>query len=140
MSLLQRLNGSALFYHPAIFPHANISVRKVFWQFKSNCCIRTSLERLSTAYVFPANGREGHMTCHLPRLPFAGRCFYSRSSRGRHFSRLEGMRKREYVQLILTEYFYILTACFYSYASFILLLLHELLAKLKEFQIQAETT
>ena len=31
-------------------------------------------------------------------------------------------------------------ACFYSYASFIILLLHELLVRLKEFQIQAENT
>ena len=37
-----------------------------------------SLERLSTAYFFPANDREGHVTWHFPRLPFAGRRFYSR--------------------------------------------------------------
>ena len=36
------------------------------------------LERLSTAYFFPANDREGHVTWHFSRLPFAGRRFYSR--------------------------------------------------------------
>ena len=56
------------------------------------------------------------------------------------FSRLEGTRKREYLQPIFTLYLSILIACFYSYASFIILLLHELLVKLKEFQIQAENT
>lgn len=43
MILLNPPNGPALSYHPAIFPHANISVLKVFWHFKSNFCIRTSL-------------------------------------------------------------------------------------------------
>ena len=62
------------------------------------------------------------------------------STRGGHFSRLEGTRKRKYFQPIFTVYFSILIACFYSYASFIILLLHELLVKLKEFQIQAENT
>ena len=60
------------------------------------------------------------------------------STRGGHFSRLEGTRKREYLQPIFTHYFYTLIACFYSYASFIILLQHELLVKLKEFQIQVE--
>ena len=36
------------------------------------------LERLSTAYFFPANGRDGHVIWPFPRLPFAGRRFYSR--------------------------------------------------------------
>ena len=49
-------------------------------------------------------------------------------------------REREYLQPIFTVYFSILIACFYCYASFIILLLHELLVKLKEFQIQAENT
>ena len=45
------------------------------------------------------------------------------------------------LNLVLSSfYFSILIACFYSYASFIILLLHELLVKLKEFQIQAENT
>jgi len=43
MILLNPPNGPALSYHPAIFPRANISVLKVFWHFKSNFCIRTSL-------------------------------------------------------------------------------------------------
>ena len=43
MTLLNPPNGSALFYHPTIIPHANISALKVFWQFKSNRYIRTSL-------------------------------------------------------------------------------------------------
>ena len=60
------------------------------------------------------------------------------STRGGHFSRLEGMRKREYLRPIFTHYFYILIACFYSYVSFIILLPHELLVKVNEFQIQVE--
>ena len=59
---------------------------------------------------------------------------------GGHFSRLEGMQKRESLQPIFTDYLYILIACFYGYALVIILLLQELLIKLKEFQIQAENT
>ena len=39
-----------------------------------------TIERLSTTYFFPANGREGHVTSHLPRLSFAGRRFYARGT------------------------------------------------------------
>ena len=43
----------------------------------------------------------------------------------------EIFRKREYLQPVFSDYFYILIACFYSYASFIILLLHELRVKLR---------
>ena len=66
----------------------------------------------------------------------AGRRFYSR----RTFFPFGGNAKTEYLQPIFTVYLSILIACFYSYASFIILLLHKLLVKLKEFQIQAENT
>jgi len=67
--------------------------------------------------------------------------FSGRHSENIFVSRLEGTRNREYVQPIFNDCFYILITCFYSYASFIILLLYELLVKLKEFfQIQAENT
>ena len=95
-----------------------------------------TIARLSTAYFFPRTTErvtwpDISRVCRLPAAV---------STRGGHFSRLEGTRKREYLQPIFTVYFSILIACFYSYASFIILLLHELLVKLKEFQIQAENT
>ena len=49
------------------------------WRSLSNDDVKfPKLERLSTAYFFPANDREGHVTWQFPRLPFAGRRFYSR--------------------------------------------------------------
>ena len=58
------------------------------------------------------------------------------STQGWYFSRLEETRER--LQPISTDYFFILIACFYSYASFITLLLYALFVKLKEFQNKAK--
>jgi len=49
---------------------------------------------------------------------------------------LEETGKR--LQPISTDYFFILIACSYSYASFIILLLYALFVKLKEFQNKAK--
>ena len=103
---------------------------------RDGCWGALTLERLSTAYFFPANDREGHVTWHFPRLLFAGRRFYLR----RTFLPFGGNVKTWVFCSPFTVYFSTLIACFYSYASFIILLLHELLVKLKEFQIQAENT
>ena len=94
----------------------------------------TIIREIKRCVLFPANGRERHLTWRSPRLPFAGRCFNAR----RTFSRLEETRKREYLQPICTDYSFILIACFYSYSSFIILLLYVLFVKLKEFQTRAK--
>ena len=77
--------------------------------------------------------RERQRWSRDPTFPAFAVCrppFLLEGSRGGHFSRLEGTWKREYLRPIFTHYF-ILIACFYSYASFVILLLHELRVKLR---------
>ena len=105
---------------------------------------QVSMERLSTAYFFPRTTER----VTWPDINRVYRLPATVSTRGGHFYRLEGTQKREYLQPIFTFYFSILIACFYSYDIFIacfysyaiILILHELLVKLKEFQIQGENT
>ena len=83
--------------------------------------VKVLLERLSTAHFFSAKRQRRSRD-----LTFAAFVIYipgRRFSAGRHYSRLEVTRK--------SEYFCILIACFYSYASFIILLLQEQLRKAK---------
>jgi len=54
------------------------------------------------------------------------------STRGGHFSRFEETWKREYFQLIFTDFFFSLIARFYSYALFVILFLHLLFVKLSK--------
>ena len=70
------------------------------------------------------------LACEIPPATQASAPFKSKS-----WNNLYG---EPVCRLIFTDYFYILIACFHSYALFIILLLHELLVKLKEFQIQVE--
>ena len=65
------------------------------------------------------------MTWRFLRLPFAGRRFNAET-----FLPFRGNAKSEYLQPIWTDYFFILIACFYSYVSFIIPLLHVLFVKL----------
>ena len=83
-------------------------------------------ERLSTAFVFPANCREGHVTWHFPRLPFAGRRFYSRTT----FFPFRANVKTWVFEAHVYRLFLHFDCLFYNYASFIILLLQELLVKL----------
>ena len=59
-------------------------IKRIAWKFTKTVILlglagyELIIERLSTAYFFPANDREGHVTWYFPRLPFAGRRFYSR--------------------------------------------------------------
>lgn len=77
-------------------------------------------------YSFPANGREGHVTWLFPCFSVCRPPFLREED---IFSRLEKTQKREYLQPICSAYFFTLIACFYSYASCVILLPHVLFVK-----------
>ena len=71
-------------------------------------CLISLIERLSTTYFFPANGRECHVTWLFPRLQFAGRRFYAR----RAFFPFEGNVKT----WVFVAHFNLVFLRFWSYA------------------------
>ena len=73
------------------------------------------IKRLSTGYFSSANGREGYVARHLPRLSFAGRRFYSRrtfsvgnvSVCSRFLATLSTFRSLAFIAMLrLSSYFY----------------------------------
>ena len=83
---------------------ASAAPTSLFW-----CLLHTLIERLRTACFF---SRERQRGSHDLTFPAFAVC-----RRGGHFSRLEETRKREYLQLVCTDYCFIFIVYFCSYAS-----------------------
>ena len=73
------------------------------------CLVHTLEERLRTACFFSRERQRGSHDLIFPALAVC--------RRGEHFSHLEETRKREYLQLVWTDYCFIFMVSFCSYAS-----------------------